>query len=164
MDIGYLKIKIDILSEFEEYKKKYQYKRKELKKEEIKRVYDGFKDFFKADGHFKFKETDHNLTAEYKDYGITLEMDVYKNIDSPEFNLQGCIRTFDKDVYEFAAEAIASKDIPLQPADVDEQERMIHDTRYFRDFLNGEITYIYKYSLKGREGVYESMQELLLAL
>lgn len=164
MDIGYLKIRIDIISEYEEHKKRYHYKRKELKKEEIKRVYDGFKDFFKSDGNFKFKENDHSITAEYKDYGITLEMDVYKNIDSPDFDLEGCIRTFDKDTYEIRVEAIASKDILLQPAHVDEHERMIYDTRYFQDFLNGEVTYIYKYSIKGRDEIYESMQAMMVAL
>lgn len=164
MDIGYLKIKIDIRSEYEEFKKKYTYKRKELKKEEIKRVYDGFRDFFKSDGNFKFRENDHSITAEYKDYGVTLEMDTFRNIDSPDFDMEGCIKTFDKEVYEIKVEAIVNKDIPLQPAHADEQERMIHDTRYFRDFLNGEIIYTYKYSIKGREGSYDSMQELMHAI
>ena len=46
MDVGYLKIKIDIKTEHDELKKRYEYKKKELKKEEIKKVFDGFKDFF----------------------------------------------------------------------------------------------------------------------
>jgi len=164
MDIGYLKIKIDIKSEYEEYKKKYTYKRKEVKKEEIKRVYDGFKDFFKNDGHFKFKENDHSITAEYKEHGVTLEMDTFRNIDSPDFDLEGTIKTFDKEVYEIKVNAVSNRDEPLQPAHADEHERMIYDTRYFQDFLNGDVTYTYKYSIKGREGAYDSMQELMLAL
>jgi hypothetical protein len=164
MDAGYLKIKIDIISEYSDYKKKYSYKRKEFKKDEIKKVYDGFKDFFKNDGNFKFKENEHSITAEYKDYGIILEMDVYKNTDNPNFDLEGTIKTFDKEVYEIVVEAVPNKEIPLQPAHVSEQERMIHDTRYFQDYLNDEISYTYQYRIKGREGIYSSMQELMFAL
>ena len=98
MDVGYLKIKIDIKTEHDEFKKRYEYKKKELKKEEIKKVFDGFKDFFKNDGNFKFKENEHSVTAEYKDHGIKLEMDIYKNIDAPDFNLDGSITTYEKRV------------------------------------------------------------------
>jgi len=165
MDLGYLKIKIDIKAEYEDFKKKYHYKRKELKKEEIKKVFDGFKDFFKSDGHFKFKENDHTITAEYKDYGITLDVDIYKNTDSPDFTVLGSIKTYEGELFDFTAEGISNKEVPLQPAFADEQERMIHDTRYFKDFLlNGDVTYSFQYAIKGREEVYMSMQEMMLAL
>lgn len=164
MDIGYLKIKIDIKTEYEEYKKKYEYKKKELKKEELKKVFDGFKDFFKADGHFKFRENEHSVAAEYKDHAIKLDIDIYKNIDNPDFNLTGTIKTFEKDVFEFLVEGICNKDIPLQPAYVDEQERMVHDTRYFKDLLDDETTYTFIYKIKGREEIFKSMQELMFTL
>ena len=64
MDLGYLKIKIDIKTEYDEYKKKYEYKKKELKKAEIKKLFDDFKEFFKTDGSFKFKENEHSIAAE----------------------------------------------------------------------------------------------------
>ena len=38
MDLGYLKLKIDIKSEYEEYRKKYNFKKKETKKEEVKNM------------------------------------------------------------------------------------------------------------------------------
>lgn len=161
MDVGYLKIKIDIRAEYEEYKKKYEYKRRELKKEEIKKVYEEFKDFFREDGHFKFKENEHSVTAEYRDYGITLDMDIYKNTDSSDFNLNGTIHTFENQVFDLIVEAVSDKEIPLQPAGVSEHDRMVHATRYFQDFLNGDITYTYKYGIKGQEKKYSSMQELL---
>jgi hypothetical protein len=161
MDLGYIKIKIDIKAEYEEYKQKYEHKRKEFKKEEIKKVYDGFKEFFKQDGHFKFKENEHSITAEYRDYGITLDMDIYKNTDSSDFNLHGCIKTFEKETYEIKVEAVPDKEIPLPAGDISEHDRMVHATRYFQDHLNGDITYTYKYSIKGREVLYNSMQELM---
>ena len=164
MDIGYLKIKIDIKTENEEYKKRYEYKKKELKKEELKKVFDGFKDFFREDGHFKFRENEHSVAAEYKDNAIKLEMDIYKNIDNPDFNLEGTITTFEKDTFEFLVEGVCNKEIPLQPAHVDEQERMVHDTRYFKDFLDDETTYTFIYKIRGREEAYRSMQELMFAL
>jgi hypothetical protein len=164
MDLGYLKIKIDIKSEYDEFKKKYDYKRKETKKEEVKKIFEGFKDFFKSDGHFKFKENEHSLTAEYKDHGITLDVDIYKTIDSPDFDIEGTIKTFDRQCHEFVAEAVCNKDVTLQPAHIDEQERMIHDTRFFKDFLDGEVFYTYKFKIKGRDEVYSSMGEMMLAL
>lgn len=164
MDAGYLKIKIDIITEYADYKRKYSYKRKEFKKDEIKKVYDGFKDFFKNDGNFKFKENEHSITAEYKDHGITLEMDVYKNTDNPNFDLEGTIKTFDKEEYAILVKGIPNKEIPLQPADISDHERMILDTRYFQDYLNDDISYAYRYEIKGREGSYNSMQELMFAL
>lgn len=164
MDAGYLKIKIDIITEYNEYRKKYTYKRKELKKEEIKKVHEGFKDFFRNDGNFKFRENDQSIIAEYKDHAITLDMDIYKNTDTPDFNLEGCIKTFDKESYEILVEAVPNKEVPLQPAHASEQERMIYDTKYFQDYLNDEISYTYQYRIKGREGIYSSMQELMFAL
>lgn len=161
MDAGYLKIKIDIKAEYEDYKKKYDYKRRELKKEEIKKVYEEFKDFFREDGHFKFKENEHSVTAEYRDYGITLDMDIYKNTDNTDFNLQGTIKTFEKECFEVIVEAVPNKEIPLPPPNISEHDRMVHATRYFQDFLEGEITYTYKYGLKGSEKKFDSMQELM---
>jgi len=164
MDIGYLKIKIDIKSEHDDFKKKYDFKRKELKREEIKKVFEGFKDFFKADGNFKFKENEHSITAEYKEHEVKLDMDIYKNIDSEDFNLAGIIKTFEKDVFEFNVEGVCNKDFTLLPPEVDTQERMIYDTRFYKDFLEGAITYTFQYHIKGREQTYLSMNDLLLGL
>lgn len=163
MDLAYLKIKIDIKAEYEEHRQKYIYKRKESKREEIKKIFEGFKQFFKLDGQFKFKETDHSLTAEYKDYGITLDMDVYKNTDSPDFVLEGIIKTYDKVVYEFIAEGIPDKNVFEDPY-TNEEERMMNETRHYKEYLNGELNYTYRYSMKGKEESYSSMQELMLAL
>ena len=164
MDVGYLKIKIDMKTEHDELKKRYEYKKKELKKEEIKKVFDGFKDFFKNDGNFKFKENEHSVTAEYKDHGIKLEMDIYKNIDAPDFNLDGSITTYEKECHEFIVEGRCNKELALQPSDVDGQERMVHDTRFYKDFLDDEVTYSFAYKIKGRDEEYQSMQELMQAL
>jgi len=164
MDLGYLKIKIDIQAEHDEYKKKYEYKRKELKREEIKKIFDGFKEFFKADGHFKFKENEHSITAEYKEHGIKLDMDIYNNVDSPDFTLSGTITTYEKEVYEFIAEGVCNKDLTLLPPDVHGQERMIHDTRYYKDFLDGDIEYNFRYRITGREGDYLNMLEVMQAI
>jgi hypothetical protein len=164
MDIGYLKIKIDIKTEHDEFKKKYDYKRKELKKEEVKKIFEGFKDFFRSDGSFKFKENEHSVTAEYKDHGIKLDLDTYKNVDSPDFNLFGTITTYEKEVIEFMVEGVCNNDLTLQPAFVDEEEKMVHDTRYYKDFLDGEITYTFVYKITGREASYINMNDMLLAL
>lgn len=164
MDLGYLKIRIDIKTEYDEYKKKYNYKKKELKKEEVKKLFDDFKEFFKRDGSFKFKENEHSIAAEYKEHGIKLDMDVYKNVDSEDFNMTGTIDTFENEVIEFTVQGVCNKDHTLQPALVNEDERMVHDTRYFKDFLDGDISYTFIYSIKGRDEEYKNMQELMLAL
>lgn len=163
MELEYLKLRIDTKAEYEEIKKQYEYKRKELKRAEIKNIFKGFKDFFRADKSFKFKENDHSVTAHYKDYCITVDMDMYKNIDSEDFILTGCIRTYEKETFEFIVEGIPNKDI-LQPAHIDNHEKMIHDIRYFKDYLNGEIYYVFNYRIKGREESYNSMKELMHAL
>jgi len=163
MDLAYLKIKIDIIAEYEELKKKYIYKRKESKREEVKKIFEGFKQFFKLDGHFKFKETDHSITAEYKEYGITLDLDIYKNIDNPDFILEGIIKTYDKEIYDFTAEGIPDKNVFEEPF-ANEEERMMNETRHFKEYLSGELVYTYRYSVKGRGESYGSMQELMLAL
>lgn len=164
MDLGYLKIKIDIKSEYDEFKKRYEFKKKETKKEEIKNIFDSFREFFKSDGHFKFKENEHSLTAEYKDHGITLDVDIYKVVDSDSFDIEGTIKTYDRQCYQLAAEAVCNKDVTLQPADIDEQERMIHDTRFFRDFIDGDVQYTFRYRIQGRDEQYATMTELLHAL
>lgn len=161
MDPAYLKIIIDIKAEYEDAKKRYAYKRKEQKKEEIKKVYEGFKDFFKEDGHFKFRENEHSITAEYRDYGITLDMDIYGNTDKPDFDLHGCIKTFEKQTYEIRVEALPNKEIPLPAADISENDLLVHITRYYHDFLNGDLSYTYVYKINGREKVYANMQELM---
>lgn len=164
MDLGYLKIKIDIKAEHDELRKRYTYKKKELKKEEIKKIFDGFKEFFKSDGHFKFKENEHSITAEYKDHGIKLDLDVYKNVDSPDFNITGTIKTYEKDIFEFVSEGVCNKDMALQPTGIDEHERMVLDSKFYKDFLDDEMTYFFRYKITGREEVYASMQALLLGL
>lgn len=164
MDLGYLKIKIDIKAEYDEYKKKYGYKKKELKKEELKNVFDGFKDFFKNDGNFKFKENEHSVIAEYKDHGIKLEMDMYKNIESDDFDLNGTIDTFHNETFTILVQGVCNQDLTLQPAFADEDERMVHDTRYYKDFLDDTVTYTFEYKIAGREDAYCSMVELMHAL
>ncbi len=164
MDLGYLKIKIDIKAEHDALKKRYEYKKKELKKDEIKKIFDGFKEFFKNDGHFKFKENEHSVAAEYRDHGIKLDLDMYKNIDSPDFIITGTIKTYEKDTFEFIAEGICNKDMSLQPHDVDEHERMILDSKFYQDFLDDEIAYTFIYKITGREEAYESMNALMLGL
>lgn len=164
MDLGYLKIKIDIKSEHNDSKKKYNFKKKEVKKEEVKKVFEGFKEFFKSDGHFKFKENEHSIVAEYKDHGVKLDMDIYKNIESDDFNLNGTIETYEEDVFEFIVEGVCNKDYKLQPAFIDDEEKMVHETRYYSDFVNDEITYTFQYKIVGRDDVYMSMNELMLAL
>ena len=91
-------------------------------------------------------------------------MDIYKNVDSEDFNMTGTIKTFEKEVFEFTVEGECNKDLALQPAFVDEQEHLVHDTRFFKDFLDGDISYTFKYKIKGREGVFQNMQELMLEL
>jgi hypothetical protein len=164
MDIGYLKIKIDIKVEHDEYKKRYEYKRKELKRSQIKHVFEGFKEFFKADGSFKFKENEHSIIAEYKDHEIKLDMDVYKNIDSEDFNLIGTIKTFEKDVYEFIVEGVCNKDLSLMPPEPNSQERMIFDTEFYKDFIDGDLDYTFQYRLKSHDLPFISIGEMLLAL
>jgi len=164
MDLGYLKIKIDIKAEHDEYKKKYEYKRKELKREEIKKIFDGFKEFFKADGHFKFKENEHSIAAEYKEHAIKLDMDIYNNVDSIDFNLSGIIKTFEKDTFDFFVEGVSNTELTLPPPDISDHERMIHDTRYYKDFLEGDLVYTFEYRINGREGKYINMNGLLTAL
>lgn len=164
MDLGYLKIKIDIKADHDRYKSKYEYKRKEMKREEIKNIFDSFKEFFKADSHFKFKENEHSIAAEYKDHAIKLDMDIYNNIDSQDFNLSGTIKTYEKDTYEFFVEGISNTELTLPPPDISNHDRMVYDTRYYKDFLEGDIFYTFKYRITGREGTYNSMKDLLIAL
>lgn len=164
MDPGYLKIKIDIKSEHDHYLKKYDYKRKELKRDEIKKIFDSFKDFFKADGHFKFKENEHSVTAEYKEHTVVLDMDIYNNIDNADFKLTGTVTTFEGANFEFTAEGIQSTDMALPPTDIDEQERMVYDTKFYKEFLDDEVTYTFQYQVTGHEAIYLSMNELLTAL
>lgn len=164
MDPGYLKIKIDIKSEHDHYKKKYDYKRKELKREETKKIFDSFKDFFKADGHFKFKENEHSVTAEYKDHGVVLDMDIYNNIDSADFRMSGTIETFEKETFEFTAEGVQNIDKTLPPPDISDDERLVYDTKFYKDFLDDTIMYSFQYHVTGRDSVYLSMIELLTAL
>jgi hypothetical protein len=164
MDLGYLKVKIDIKSEHDEFKKKYNLKKKELKKEEIKNIFDSFKEFFKNDGNFKFKENEHSVMAEYKDHGIKLELDIYKNIESEDFDLNGTVETYEREVFEILVQGVCNQDLTLQPAFVDDNERMVHETRHYKDFINGDVTYHFEYKIVGREEVHGSMLELMQAL
>jgi len=164
MDLGYLKIKIDIKTEHDEYKKKYEFKRKEMKREEIKKIFESFKQFFKADGHFKFKENEHSIAAEYKGHAIKLEMDIYNNVDSNDFNLSGTIKTYEKDVYEFLVEGVCNKELTLPQPDVTVHQKMVQDSHYYKDFLDGDLTYTFEYRIKGREEKFSAMNVLLLAL
>ncbi len=164
MDIGYLKIKIDIKAEHDTFKKRYDYKRKELKKQEIKKIFDGFKQFFKSDGHFKFKENEHSISAEYREHAIKLDIDVYKNIDSPDFRIVGIIKTYEKDIYEFVAEGVCNKEMLLQPTEPDAHEKLVMESKHYEDFLNGEIEYDFIYKITGREEEYGSMEALLTGL
>lgn len=164
MDIGYLKVKIDIKTEYDEYKKKYNYTKKEIKKEEVKKVFEGFKEFFKNDRGFKFKENEHSVAAEYKDHAIKLDMDIYKNIESDDYNLHGTIETYDREIFDISVIGICNSDHTLQPAFASEEERMVHDTRYYKDFLEDKISYTFQYKIEGREELYTTMQQLMLAL
>jgi len=164
MDPGYLKIKIDIKSEHDNYKKKYDYKRKELKREEIKKIFESFKDFFKTDGNFKFKENEHSVTAEYKEHAIVLDMDIYGNIDSADFRIVGTIVTFENQTFEFIAEGVQSAEKALPPPGINDEERMVYDTKFYKEFLDGDVTYDFQYRITNHEAVYLSMIELLTAI
>lgn len=163
MDIAYLKLRIETKAEYEEFKKKYEYKRKEIKRAEIKNIFTGFKNFFKADGSFKFKQNDHSITAEYMGYYVVLDMDIYKNIDSEDFLLHGSIKTYEREIYNFTAEGVCNVEI-LQPAHIDKQEKLTHDIRFYKDFLDGKIFYTFSYKIEGQEESYTSIEELMHAL
>ncbi|MXN89921.1 hypothetical protein GR160_01665 [Flavobacterium sp. Sd200] len=164
MNLEDLKAKIDTKAAYDKYKTKYEYKRKEMKRAEVKKIFDGFKEFFKADSNFKFKQNEHSIAAEYKEHAIKLEMDIYNNIDSDDFRLTGTIKTYEKDTFEFIAEGICSIDPALPPSDSSPLDRMVHDTRYYKDFLDGNIDYTFTYNITGREGTLATMQQLMEAL
>lgn len=164
MDIDYLKIKIDIKTEHDEFKKKFDYRKKELKKEEIKKIFDGFKEFFSHDGSFKFKENEHSITAEYKDHGITLDIDVYKSIDNTEFCVEGFIRSFENETADFEVIAVCNKDVEFNPSMISGQEQLLQDLSFYKDFDKGEIYYTFKYRIKGKRDEYNNIQELLKAI
>ena len=164
MDIGYLKIKIDIKAEHDGLKKKFEYRRKQIKKEEVKKIFEGFKDYFREDGNFKFRETDHSITAEYKDHGITLDMDIYKSIDSPQFDMDGFVKTYENETFDFDVIAVCNRDVELKPASISGQEKLLHDTAFYKDFLDGEIFYDFKYRIRGRDQEYGNIQEMMIAL
>lgn len=164
MDAGLLKIKIDIITEHTELKKKYSYKQKEIKRQEVKHIFDGFKDFFKTEGHFKFKENEHSVTAEYKDYTIKLEMDVYNNIDSDDFAMHGRIETFEEKIYEFTAEGVYETEKALPPVTLSEEELMVYESKYYTAFFEEDPDATFKYRLNGDEKEYMSIIELLQAI
>ena len=164
MNLQNLKDKIDNRHEHDEFKKKFEFKKKELKRKEAKKIFSGFKSFFKKDGHFKFKENEHSIVAEYKEHGIKLDMDIYKHIDSADFNLEGTIKTFEKVIYNFIAEGICNKELSLLPPDISEEEKLQHDTQYYKDFTEDTIFYTFAYKIIGRNDVYISMEELMQEL
>lgn len=163
MDLGYLKVKIDIKSEHDELRKKYDYKRKEIKKEEIKKAFESFKDFFRADSNFKFKEKDQALIAEYKDHGISIEMDIYKNIDSESYEMEGCIKTFEKETFIFHIKPFCNIELHEQEFK-NHEEKLIREINFFKDFLDDKIQYEFKYGISGRDETYNNMQQLMAAL
>lgn len=164
MDAGFLKIKIDILAEHEELSKQYKYKRKEIKRAEIKKIFDSFKEFFKTEGHFKFKENEHSVTAEYKGRAIKLEMDIYNNADSEDFLLNGSIETFEGETHAFTAEGSYNGVEALPPAHVNHDEQLAYEAKYYRDFFEDDPDHHFEYKIAGRDAVYLSMTELLHAL
>ncbi|MBD3843274.1 MAG: hypothetical protein IE909_15620 [Campylobacterales bacterium] len=164
MDIGYLKMKIDIKTEHDDYKKKFEYKRKELKKQEIKAIFEGFKDYFREDGNFKFKENEHSVTAEYKDHGVTLDMDTYTNIDKPHFNMEGFIRTYENMTHDFEVEAVCNRELIGQVSGASGQETLLFNTAFYKDFLEGNVKFDFIYRITGKPEEYRSIQELLFAL
>jgi len=164
MDAAFLKIKIDILSEHEELTKKYKYKRKELKRAEIKKIFDSFKDFFKTEGHFKFKENEHSVTAEYKGRTVKLEMDVYNNADSEDFIITGTIETFEGNTFEFIAEGSYEGEKLLAPAHINHDEQLAYEAKYYRDFFDDDPAHKFIYKVKGHDATYLSMTELLHAI
>lgn len=164
MDVGYIKIKIDIKTEYDEYRKKFEYRRKERKREEIKKIFEGFREFFRQDSNFKFKENEHSLSAEYKDHAVTLDYDLYNTLDSPSFDIAATLKTWEKDCFEIVATAHWDQELPLMPPTEDKEEQMAHDTRFFKDFLDGKLTFTYLYSITGRDGKHTSVQEVLRAV
>lgn len=166
MDLAYLKLKIDIKAEYKQYGKQYEYAKKEIKKDEIKNIFDSFKEFFKKDGSFKFKENEHSVTAEYKDHAIVMDIDVYKNLDSNDFTIEGDIETFEGEVFEFLVIAVCDKEEPEVSADFenDDQDKMLHATAYYKEFIDNKIMYQFKYTIKGREQEFNTMQEMMIAL
>jgi len=164
MDAAFLKIKIDIIAEHEELTKKYKYNRKEIKKAEIKKIFDSFKDFFKSDGNFKFKENDHSVTAEYKGRGVKLELDVYNNVDSEDFVLNGTIDTFEEKTFEFTAEGSYEGQAILPPAHINHDEQLAYEAKYYRDFFEDDPKHSFTYTVKGHDATYLSMTELLHAI
>lgn len=161
MDLVKLKNKIDVKSEYESYLHRYIYKLKEIKREEAKNIFKGFKEFFKSEGGFKFKENEHSVKAEYKSHCVVLDMDIYKNIESRDFYLEGSIKTFEKKEYDFFAHGKCNKELILHPAGQYSYETMEADIEFFKEFLNGNITYTFYYKIKDSEEAYDSMDSLL---
>lgn len=164
MDLTKLKNKIDIKSEYDSYLHKYIYKLKEIKKEEAKNIFKEFKDFFKNEGGFKFKENEHSIKAEYKNHCVVLDMDIYKNIESKDFYLEADIKTFEKKEYSFFAYGRCDKELIFHPAGEYSYETMEVDIKFFKEFLNGDITYTFYYKVKDRDDIYDSMENLLRGL
>mgnify|MGYP006181697621 CR=1 FL=1 len=164
MDLVKLKNKIDIKAEYESYLHRYIFKLKELKREEIKNIFKGFKNFFKNEGGFKFKENEHSIKAEYKNHYIVLDIDIYKNIESKDFFLEGSIKTFEKSEFGFFADGVCEKELIFHSADENSYEGMVADIAFFKEFLEGKINYSFKYKISGRPEVYDDIEGLMNGL
>ncbi|MFL9843295.1 hypothetical protein [Flavobacterium rhizosphaerae] len=164
MDLKSLINRIDVRAEHDDFEKKYEYKKKEIKKAEVKNIFETFKKFFKESKQFKFKENEHSITAMYRNHTIKLDMDIYKNLDNPSFELNGIIKMFDQKIYDFTAKGVYTAELPLPEQDTGEYERIVHDTTFFKDFISGSISYSFVYILAGSDIKYNDMKSLLMAL
>ncbi|AWH85940.1 hypothetical protein HYN59_12850 [Flavobacterium album] len=89
---------------------------------------------------------------------------IFIKISIALINITGTIKTYEKDTFEFVSEGICNKDMALQPPDIDAYDKMVLESKFYKDFLDGEVDYFFRYKITGREEVYDSIQAMLTGL
>lgn len=164
MDLKKMKSEADLTAEFNKYKQASEAKKKEIRKNEIQKIRDGFKDYFKDNPEFKIIETNENITASYKNTSIILIEDVYANNQDPSMSVNMKIQTADNKTHELRTTVHSNKEIETSKTANSKEEIMKRDLLYHKAFVEGEIQYTFKYILKGSKITFETIKELLDSL
>ena len=164
MDLENIKSNADILSEYEEYKRKSEIMKNEIKKNEIDKIKNGFKNYFKDNPDYVITEAGTSITAKYNNSTIVLSEDEHANKQDPSICVRVKIKMPDNKVHEIFTSIYSDYKTDNTKTARTEQEVKLRDLAYHKAFVKGDVNFKFKYVVKGIKKEFESIYELLKGL
>jgi hypothetical protein len=164
MDLNQVKEEAALNADLSKYQKLSEEKKAGFKKAQFKSVKQSFKDFFKSHPEFVITETQNQITADHSGSKVIVTFDEMVNNSDLSMGSHYEIQKVDGSRREIGTQIITSPEPKTtKPGEtLSEIELKRKNLKYHKDYVEGKISYSYKYYIKkGDKKVYDNFEDLL---